>query len=657
MELAWSCPGAAARFADRVLTLQSGGLERVVDFTAGAPKTRSIALDGVVIAGENAGFDADVAGLAVKPEPRVPADVPEIVRLEALDAPLYDHDAALIEVETFEALRQIRRLYRYVLYPGLPMIGFELEIASAVVPQMLMPERLRRECLATGAAVWYSTLDTVTPAGEAEDLRTAEFRMRTDFSNELVRLHRPDAEGKLAGSILETRVGGIALVMFQEAPPPNERREWEDFDFLVREGAIKNCGLGFTESEVTPGRTLVSHRGWFGAVAAPDAAELVRRFYRRRLPASREGRYAVTVNPWGSGSFYERINEAFLLEEIRQAGRCGADIYQIDDGYQQGGVLADLTWHNRVLDHDYWHADPVKLPRGMAPLADAAREAGVELSLWFAPSSNREFCDYEESADILLAWYKSFGIRTFKLDAVRFTSYAGERNFIALLRKLYEESAGGIMANLDVTNGVRGGVGHLNAFGTLFLENRYVFHDRESILYHPVRTLRNLWNLSRFVPTPQLQIEVANPDEILPAAYAKFSLPTPDEYDFRFWCGVALFASPLLWFQPSRMAEARRAAVAEVMAIHRRWRGRIFSGDIRPIGSEPGQGGLTGFAAESGFVIIYRTREAAASAAIAPPHKHSELLYATGPAELAPDGTAALSEPGTFALWRIEKES
>ena len=42
MELAWSRPGAAARFADRVLTLQSGGLERVVDFSAGAPKTRSM---------------------------------------------------------------------------------------------------------------------------------------------------------------------------------------------------------------------------------------------------------------------------------------------------------------------------------------------------------------------------------------------------------------------------------------------------------------------------------------------------------------------------------------------------------------------------------------------------------------------------------------
>ncbi|MBQ4106705.1 MAG: alpha-galactosidase [Lentisphaeria bacterium] len=654
MELVWDGAECCARYAGQQLVLQSGGLERIIDFSAGAPRTGSISLNGKIIAGRNRGFDVSAAGLEVMAEPDCADAVPVVTRVEAVEASASDNGAVLIEVETWEARREIKRLYRYVLYPGLPMTGIEWEITSAVVPLSLVTPRLRHEDKNAGKPEFFPVMDTVTPVSPATDIRSVEFRMRTDFSNDLLREHRPAADGTLPGSILHGRVQDTVLVMFQEAPPPNERRDTTDFDFLIRDGGICQCGCGFTESDVEPGRCLVSHRSWFGALdaAAGDAASLVRRFYCRRIPQGRQCRHAITVNPWGSGSFYQRVNEDFLLAEIAASARCGADVYQVDDGYQQGGVLADITRFNRPVGRDFWQVDPVKLPRGLRPLVDAARSHGLDLSLWFAAGSNREFRDHEESAEVLLNWYREYGIRIFKLDGVRFTSYRAERNFVALLRKLYRESDGRITVNLDVTNGIRGGVGYLTEFGTIFLENRYVCHDFTPVNYHPVQTLRNLWTLSRFVPTRLLQIEVASPAEIDYSVYVTKGFPVPDAYDFRFWLGVTLFAEPLLWFQPSRQPAELLDTAAGIMAIHRQYREAIFAGDVHPIGTMPGQGGLSGFAADSGFVIVYRTLDDAPTARLAPPHRQSTLIYASGPAEMLPDGTVTLENPGTFALWQ-----
>jgi len=647
-------PGVSAGFADGVLSLQSGGLVRRIDFTEGAPRTLEISLDGVKLAGRNEIFDTVFSGLELIVPPHVPEDFPAVRRVETVPAPMYDGNAVYVEVETYEEFRQVLRIYRYILYPGLPMTGVELEFESAVVPAHQLPPRLAAEYLAKGQPRPVTVLDTVTPLDAPGEVRATEFRMRTDYSNEPVAVHAPDADGGCIGSILEWRSGKTGMVMFQEAPPPNERQDGVPYDFLLIGGAVKSCGAGFPVRDVMPDRRYVTHRHWFGV--ADDTARLVRRFYLARIPETLKERYVITANPWGSRNFYERVNEKFLLDEIAAAARCGADVYQVDDGYQAGGVLGDLLLYNRPVGRDFWRPDPVKLPHGFAPLAEAARAAGIKLSLWFAASMDRAYTDYTESAEILLDHYRKYGIDSFKLDGVIFSSHAAETNFVALLKKLFLESGGQIMANLDVTNGVRGGVGFLTGFGTLFLENRYVVAAwSPSICYHPVRTLRNLWLLSRYVPTRNLQIETASAAEILDEVYAheEGRPPRPDEYDFKFWLGVTLFALPLLWFQPSRQPEEMISATAEVMAVHRKYRKEIFAAPVAPAGGEPGGGELTGFVAESGFVIVYRTLEAACSGMIAPAHAKSELLYATGPAELAPDGTAKLDRPGTFALWRI----
>lgn len=631
-------------FTGTELILRAGGLVRRIDFSAGAPRTLEISFCGIPLAGANSGFDIVFPGLEVREEV---VYCPQICSYREVPAPGYDGAGSFFEVETFEEARQIRRLYRYILYPELSLTGVELELTSAVVPLGQLTPRLAREENSDPPAV----MDRITPA-EIADVCAAEFRMRTDYTNDLMHFHSPAADGTLPGNILEFRCGKTGMVMFQEAPPANERQENVSFDFMVRDGVVSSCGAGFVQRDVIPGETLVSRRQWTGA--AEDTAALVRKFYLTRIPECFKDRYCITVNPWGSGSFYDRVNEEFLCREIAGAGKCLADIYQVDDGYQAGGVLGDFTVHNKPACRRFWDVHPEKFSDGLNVIRRAADDAEVALSLWFAAGMNKGFADWEESAGILLDFHRKYDINVFKLDGVLFNTYATEMNFVRLLRKLFTESGGKVMANLDVTNGIRGGVGYLTGFASIFLENRYVCHSWVHVPYHPVDTLRNLWILSRYIPARNFQIEAPSIADLDPEVYRSRSYPpAPDEYDFKFWLGVTLFAQPLLWFQPSMQPENILADAAEIMQIHRQYRQEIFAGDIRPIGSEPGKGGLTGFWAETGYVIVYRTLNAPAAEVIAPEHRTATLLYATGPAELQKDGTAVLSAPGTFALWKI----
>ena len=148
-----------------------------------------------------------------------------------------------------------------------------------------------------------------------------------------------------------------------------------------------------------------------------------------------------------------------------------ADTYQNDDGYEMG-KLEDMCVHNQPIDRRFWEINPEKLPDGFRPLLQVARDGGIALSLWFAPSATRAYEDWRESADVLLNFHRTYGICCFKLDGVIFGSYDAEENFGKMLKAIHEESEGRISVNLDVTNGLRGGLYKYAEYGAIFLENR-----------------------------------------------------------------------------------------------------------------------------------------------------------------------------------------
>lgn len=137
---------------------------------------------------------------------------------------------------------------------------------------------------------------------------------------------------------------------------------------------------------------------------------------------------------------------------------------------------------------------------------ELGRELGVEICLWFNPSVQDGYADWEKDAQALVGLYDEYGIRTFKIDGLAIPDKRSESNLRRLFDRVLERTGGQVVFNLDATAGRRGGYHMFNEYGNIFLENRYT--DWQN--YYPYWTLRNLWMLSKYVPAEKLQIEFLN---------------------------------------------------------------------------------------------------------------------------------------------------
>lgn len=638
------------------LTLRNRRLRRVIDWSRGLPRTVRLALDGRKIPLADDGVcDCAVAGFPVPGMDAVRCDY-QVADPVAEPLPAEDGDGVRITLRTRETGRGLEVAVSYILYPELPVLAMELAVESAVLPLLYWTPRSGEEfSKALKQSAPATVVDSLAPVGFAVE-KSVEFRMRTDVNDTPVLEHPYCGENGMVGNILIARDdGGRKLFYLQEAPPSQERRTPEPYDFTVSGGRIAALESAFNPGDITPGRRLVGHRLVLGAAGDGDVAHLLRRYLVRRRPASRAIAGAITVNPWGCGHFPELVSEDFLHEEIRAAARLGADFYQIDDGYENG-ALSDMVVHNQVLDKHFWKINPARLPKGFASLAETAHAAQIGLALWFAPSANREYRDWRDSADILLEFHRKYGIDCFKLDGVQLQSYTAEENFASLLRTLFRESAGRITVNLDVTNGTRGGLFRFAEYGTVFLENRYVCHRWPNHPYHPEHTLRNLWHLAHWCNIQSLQIEIPSPDDCRTEFYRARGLAVPLDYPVEYWCLIAAMASPLLWFAPSRLRAESAARIGAVTTLLRGCRDRWRDAEILPVGQEPDGSRITGFYAASGDLLVFRELRAPAAAHLElPQFRRSELVYGTAPgASLAPDGTVTLPEGASAALFHLE---
>ena len=128
--------------------------------------------------------------------------------------------------------------------------------------------------------------------------------------------------------------------------------------------------------------------------------ELTRRFHdwsRARVLRDPERLRPVVVNNW-EATFFD-FDEARIVDLIGRAADLGADLFLLDDGWFG-------TVHPRDDDTTSlgdWDHDPAKLPSGLAPLAQAAVDAGVRFGIWIEPEMvNRVSELYERHPDWVL---------------------------------------------------------------------------------------------------------------------------------------------------------------------------------------------------------------------------------------------------------------
>ena len=297
-------------------------------------------------------------------------------------------------------------------------------------------------------------------------------------------------------------------------------------------------------------------------------------------------------NTWGDCHSADRVCEAFIEKEIEAAKEIGVDIVQIDDGWQSGNTLYKSLRDergNRIFDERYWELNTERFPNGIMPLTELAKKDGIKVGMWFAPSSHDCFAKLERDKAVLTKAYNEYGARFFKLDMYQASDKAHVEKMLSLLEHIYS-LGDDVSVQMDVTRYERLNYLCGREFGTIFVENRYT---RYAISF-PYKPLKNLWDLSRYLPTNRFQFELVNPD-LYSDNYDAEDPFAPINYDMDYLFASVMMSNPLFWMEIQFLSERRRAELAPIMKVWKEHRSILSNADIAPIGERPDGSSHTGF--------------------------------------------------------------
>lgn len=459
-----------------------------------------------------------------------------------------------------------------------------------------------------------SVIDRLSPGGNHWKGRAVEFRDITDWNDNLVdekefiSYRKTNHRGNVL--LLTDLDKGGGFVMLKEAPCSGVQLAYKGADFITDFGTFMLTGLGMDEGDVSPDRFTDTYSSVICTFGDDElsALEALRAYQKqcRILDPMRDE--MIMMNTWGDRSQDSKVTEEFCLAELERGARLGITIFQIDDGWQAGKSPNSKTSGGSFRDiyakEGYWTPDTKKYPRGLTPVTDRARELGIEVGLWFNPSIQDNFADWEKDAAVITDLWRDYGIRYFKIDGLTVNNKEGEENLRKLFDKVLKETDNQVVFNLDATASRRLGYHYFNEYGNIFLENRYTDWGN----YYPFHTLRNLWMLSKYVPAEKLQIEFLNKwrneDKYRPDD--RFA---PSRYEFDYLFALTMAGQPLAWMESSNLPE-KAFELKPLIDTYREIQHDFHCGTILPVGDEPSGSSWTGFQSitdeKTGYLLIFR---------------------------------------------------
>ena len=611
------------------------------------------------------------------PEPPIPTKN-EILVLRGVSGVFGPTEAESLRVELEESSADSVVDYEFQIFPGATGIRMWLKVqATQLEPPITPPNSPKLDEPPTLDAIEHLQISN-------PNLRLIQVVLRdqTDRHNELVfenewLLHPSESLLELQGNIfvIEDTISGDGVVFLKEAPQPEARPVKTPFDALISGtlmgDTVKGGGAPQTYLDVSfygqgllqsgqgyPSALIAYHGGRLGRIAA---LQNYQRQIRQFVP-ERDGK--LLSNTWGDRSLGTKLNEEFIRKEIDVGKQLGVEIVEVDEGWQTGQATGKNTpggvWENyRNASPAFWSPNSSRFPKGFSELSNYAHTRGMKLGLWFAPDSYDGFANWRLDADQLLSWNRDEGVDAFKLDLLDIQSKEGETNYRALIDRVLEKSSGKVLLDLDVTaNNRQGYFGNIPA-GPLFVENRYTDWHR----YWPHQTLRNLWKLSQYVDPIRLRMEFLNnarnterydDDPLAPIRYQPDCL-----------FAIAMFSSPLAWFENTGLSPQYVSSVSPLMRTWKNERKSVFSGTILPIGDAPDGVTWTGFASvaenrRSGYLLVFRelnqqTTWTAPRSLFEPGKYRIQFLGGEGSVKETRDGLAVqISKPLGFVWVKLD---
>lgn len=498
---------------------------------------------------------------------------------------------------------------RFSVFPGLPFVQSRIVLISGggnFEPVIQKAER-RNETDFDRSQI----LDAVAFEGRHRKMTAYSLYDYSDFRSQPVRSStyalyhtgRNDEQGSVFH--VQNMLDGEELLLVKNAPVCQSHLAHITPDLRQDGKYLYICGAG-VDYRCLPAGELELYGSTVGV-----GKDLLRA-HRDLLRAMNRGKGTLfsMENTWGDRNLDAKLCDAFVQKEIDTAAEIGIDFVQIDDGWSKGTVdtqdgFISHVWEGYYTNNpDYWTVSKKKFPNGLKPVCDYGREKGVEVGLWFSPDSEDEFTHWMDDADTLYRFYTECGIRYFKLDGIHMETKPAEKRMTAMLEELTRRSSNDIMFQMDVTAGKRFGFVYHREHGTLFVENRYT----DFANYYPHTTLRNLWLLSKLVPTRQVQFEFLNNRRNLDK-YGDDPL-APGCYGMDYLFATTMVSNPLVWMELSELDRADIPVLRRVVSVWKNHRDALYRADVTPIGQEPSGFSFTGFYADcgdaEGYVLLFR---------------------------------------------------
>jgi len=457
-----------------------------------------------------------------------------------------------------------------------------------------------------------AVLDQLKLEGFHWQVKAVEFFDVTDWNNNLVLENKfiPYRKKGYRGNLLfaHNQEKEAGFFFLKEAPGAATQLAYGGQDFTTEFGHFAVNGLGLSAEDIRTDEWRKAYTVVLGVYSGQELNQLqALRTYQKNIRKNEPRRdEMVMMNTWGDRSQDAKVNEQFSLLELEAAAKLGITHFQIDDGWQQGkspnSALAKGSFTNIWNNPSYWKPDKVKYPNGLGPIVKRGKALGIEICLWFNPSIQHDYADWEKDASAMAELYRMYGIRTFKIDGLSIPNKQSEINLTKMFNKVLSETENQAVFNLDATAGRRGGYHLFTEYGNIFLENRYT--DWQN--YYPYWTLRNLWQLSKYVPPEKLQIEFLNKwrntDKYGHDPFA------PSSYTFEYLFAITIAGQPLAWFEGTGLPK-EGMELGTLINKYKKVQHDFHQGTILPIGEEPSGKSWTGFQSiqkDRGYFIVFR---------------------------------------------------
>ena len=450
------------------------------------------------------------------------------------------------------------------------------------------------------------------------DMEAVEFFDKTDQNNNLVRTEKiiPDKTNKYIGNILY--VGSLVedkgLFLLKESPSSSIQNNYPGYDFISTVNrdrhsiSLKSIGLGITDEDLKPMEWIKTFSYVLGVHDNTDLGKKISlRSYQNNTRIFNPDRdEMIMVNTWGDRNRDAKIGESFILDELLLAYKFGFTHYMIDDGWQEGHSMnsaqkGDKLWDQWSLKD--WQPNKRRFPTGFDNIIKRADSLNIKMGLWFHPSNENEYANWEQDAHILIDLYNQFGIQYIKIDGVKLPTKKADINLRLFFDRVLEKTNYQIVFNLDATAGNRYGYHYNNDLGNIFLENRYT----DWTTYYPYRTLRNIWMLSNYVPAQKIQLEFLNKwrnaDKYGDDPFA------PANYSFDYVFAITMPSQPLAWFETTGLPKEAEKSI-DLFQKFKSIGPELHNAQIFPIGNEPNGTSYTGFqfmmTDTEGYILVFR---------------------------------------------------